>query len=637
MFDSVRNNKRIVQIFLALITLPFALWGVESYFGGGAGSDDLAKVGDSKIGRQEFSQAMREQQERLRAQFGSEFNAAMLATPEARQALLDSLINRRLLLLHALKSGVTASDEQLHEVISAIPDLQEDGSFSMRRYERVLAAQGLSKEGFEAKLRQDLALQQLAQSVSATAIVSAASATRLAAIQLEERTASEALLRPEQFAARVKVAPEAVKAYYEANRALFEIPQQIRAEYVVLSRDALAEQVTISPEEVKAAYERNAKNYATSEERRASHILVQLPADAPEAAQKAARARIETIFQQAKKNPADFARLAREHSEDPGSAQKGGDLGFFTRGAMVKPFEDAVFGLQENQLSDIVRSDFGFHIIRLTGIRPGKVTPLEEVRGTILVELRRQEAARKFAEAAETFANIVYEQPDSLQPVAEKFKLAIQHTGLFDQKNRAAAGLLGGNEKLLSALFSEDALKNRRNTDAVEVAPNTLVAARVIEVRRAELRPFDAVKEAIGKRLEAEEAAGLARKEGEDKLARLRRGEQLPLAWSPAQAVSRQPMKNLSVESQQAIFKAATDKLPAYAGVQLPNGAYALYRISEVRPGTAGSGAAERTQALRGQLLQLAGAEDINGFLALLRQREGVKVDSAALAKGDNF
>lgn len=635
MFDAVRNNKRIVQIFLGLIILPFAFWGVDSYFRSGGGGGELASVGGSSISRQEFSQAMRDQQERLRGQLGREFNPAMLESPEARQAMLDSLVTQRLLLLHANKSGLTASDAQLIEVIGSIPALQEDGKFSRRRYEQALRAQGLTQTGFEAKLRQDLTLQQLVQAVSDTAVVSNAAAERVIAIQLEERQVSEAAIRPEQYAAQVKLSAEAVKEYYEKNRKQFEIPQQIRAEFVVMSREVLAEQSTVSPEEIKSAYEKNARNYVTQEERRASHILIQAPADAPEAAQKAARARTDAIFQQVKKNPAEFARLAKEHSQDPGSGPKGGDLGFFPRGAMVKPFEDVVFSLKENQISDVVRSEFGFHIIRLTGIKPGKVRSLEEARDAIAAELKLQAAGRKFAEAAETFSNMVYEQADSLKPAAEQFKLPIRQTGFFDQVNRAEAGPLAGNDKLFTALFSDDALKNKRNTDAIEVAPNTLVAARVLESRPAELRSLESVKGEIEKKLMAEETARLAQKDGEAKLAQLSKGESIALSWSPPQAIVRQPMRGLAPQAQRAIFRAPADKLPAYAGTALPNGAYVLYRISQVSSGAAKGEGDPRVKAQRAQLAQLSGTEDFNAYLSALRVRYGVKIDQAALARGD--
>lgn len=635
MFDAVRNSKRISQIILIIITVPFAFWGVDSYFHGG-GPGDLAVVGDSKISRQEFSQAVRDQQERLRSQLGAQFNAAMLETSEARQAILESLITRRLLLLHASKNGLMASDALLRDTINAIPVLQKDGKFSRQRYEQALASQGLTQAGFEAKLRQDLTVQQLIQAVSESAIVSQASTQTLASIQFEERSISETIIRPEHYSAQVSVADSAIKDDYDKNRQRFEIPLQIRAEYVVLSREALAEQTPVTQEEARSVYDKNANSYVLPEERRASHILIQSPKDAPEAAQKAAKAKIEAILQQVRKNPGDFAKLAKDRSEDPGSAAKGGDLGFFPREAMVKPFEDAAFSLKQDQISDIVQSDFGYHIIHLTGIKPGKTRSFEDVRDSIVSELKLAAATRKFAEAAETFSNMVYEQSDSLKPAAEKFKLQIQQTGLFDKRHPAAAGPLGTNEKMLSALFSEDALKNHRNTDAIEIAPNTLMAARVIEEKPAELRPFEAVKSEIEKKLKAEEASRLAVKEGEARLAKLVKGEKVDVSWAADRKITRQPMPGLDPLAQRAIFKASVAKLPAYAGVGLADGSYALFRIAAVQSG-AGKGANEQgVKALEGQLKQLTGAEDFNDFLMALRERYGVKIDKAALAKKDN-
>ena len=633
MFDAVRNNKRIVQVFLALITLPFALWGVESSFGSRGTTGELASVGGSKITRQEFAQALRDQQERLRGQLGREFNPAMLETPEARQAMLDSLVTQRLLLKHASQAGLMASDVQLVEVISSIPALQENGRFSKQRYEQALRAQGLTQAGFEARLRQDLTLQQLVQAVSDTAVVSGAAADRVVAIQLEERQVSEATIRQGQFSGQVKVSAESIEAFYEKNRRQFEIPQQIRAEYAVLSLDAVASAQAVKDEDIDKRYEEEVAGKARQ--------------------RKEARARAEQILAQLKAAPDRFAELARQHSQDPGSAARGGDLDFFGSGAMVKPFEEAVFKLKEGQTSGIVESEFGYHIIRLTGIRKGDAGEERRASHILLTappspknaatsrqdierEMKRQAAAKQFADAAETFSNMVYEQADSLAPAAEKFKLTVQRTDFFDQANRAAAGPLAGSEKLFAALFSDDALKNRRNTDAVEVAPNTLVAARVAEVRPARLRPFEDVKGEIEKQLVAEEASRLALKEGEAMLSRLRQGESVVLPWGPQQTVIRQPMRGLPADAQRAIFRVAADKLPAYAGLQLANGSYAIYRITAVRSGAAKSSGDPRQQVLRAQLAQLTGAEDFNGYQAALRQRYGVKIDKDALAKSEN-
>ncbi|MCX7178901.1 MAG: peptidylprolyl isomerase, partial [Proteobacteria bacterium] len=281
-----------------------------------------------------------------------------------------------------------------------------------------------------------------------------------------------------------------------------------------------------------------------------------------------------------KKSPNDFAKLAKQHSQDPGSAEKGGDLDWFGRGMMVKPFEEAVFSLKENEISSVVRSDFGFHIIKLSGIKAERAKPLQEVRGEIAEELKRQGAAKKYAELAEAFSNTVYEQSDSLKPAAEKFKLTLQQSPWIS-KGATLPGPLG-NAKLNAALFSDDAIKNKRNTEAVEVTAKNLVAARIVEHKPASLQPLEAVKGEIEKRLVREEALKLAQKSGEAYLAKLKQGEQPDLAWGAVHSISRVSAPGIAPEAVRSIFSSDVAKLPAYAGVQLSNGGYALYRTMRI-------------------------------------------------------
>lgn len=625
MFDAVRNNKRIVQVFLALITLPFAFWGVDSYIRNAGSSNDVATVGGSKITQQQFQEAWREQQDRLRGMLGANYNPALMETPEARQTVLNNLIDRRVLFLEASKRRLTASDNLLRDVISKIPALQENGQFSLPRYEAALKAQGLTQAGFEAQLRQDLTLQQLVGSVSDTGVVAASTAAALLRIQSEERQVAELRIAPEQFAAQVKPGEAEVKKFYEDNKASFEVPEQVRAEYVQLSLDALLAQITVSAEEVKSWYEGHKERYQQAEERRASHILIANNGDAAKA-----KAKAEAVLKEVQQNPAKFAELAKKESQDPGSAEKGGDLGFFGRGMMVKPFEDTVFSLKEGAMSGLVQSDFGFHIIKLTGIKAAKAKSLDEVKGEIETELKRQAASRKFAEAAETFSNTVYEQSDSLKPVADKFKLAVQQSAWIGKRGGPAAGVLG-NDKLLAALFSDDSLKSKRNTEAVEVGPNTLVAARVLEHKPAAFKPFEAVKGQIEEVLKLQQSAALARKSGEEKVAALQKGEEDKLSWAATKTISRIGAKSqMPGPVVQAVFKADTTKLPAYAGVEVPNnGGYALYKVVKVSQPESIDPA--KSKALQQEYTALTAQEDFGAYLAGLRSRYKVEINAAAL------
>ncbi|MQY51056.1 SurA N-terminal domain-containing protein [Rhodocyclus gracilis] len=629
MFDAVRNNRKIVQIFLVLIALPFALWGVDSYVRGGSAGEDPASVGDSKITNQQFQQAWREQQDRMRQTLGANFKPEQMNTPEARMATLNALIDKRLLLVEANHSRLTVSDDALRDFIGRIPALQENGVFSNDRYESALRAQGMTQPQFEAQLRQDLTLQQLVGAVGDSGIVSKTSGDAILRVESEERLAGELRLPAAQYASQVSIDAAAIKKFYDENARLFQTPDQVRAEYVVLSLDALLAQAKVSDEDVKAWYEGHKDRYQSAEERRASHILL-LDKDKDPAKTKAAA---EALLKEVQQSPAKFADIARARSQDPGSAAKGGDLGFFGRGAMVKDFEEAAFKLKEGEISGIVKSDFGYHIIKVTAIRPGKQRSLEEVRPDIVAELKHQAASKRFAEAAEAFTNLVYEQPDSLKPAAERFGLKIETSGWMPKNAEPQQALGFGplrDAKVQAALFSDDALKNKRNTEAVEIAPNTLLSARVVEHQAAAARPLESVKAQIEAHLKVREAAALAKKAGEARLAELQKGVAGDKAnWGADKTFSRlQPLPAPPVVAR-AVLQAPVAKLPAYVGMTLDNGDYAIYRISKVsQPENVDEA---RRRAVARDYAAVVAQEDFAAYLASLRARTKVEINRKAL------
>ena len=627
MFDAVRNNKRIVQVFLALITLPFAFFGVESYVRSVGTGDDVARIGDVKISQQQFQQALREQQERLRNQMGGQFDPKMLDVPQARQAILDDLVDQQLLILEAGKRKLYASDEVVRRTIAGIDAFKIDGKFSPERYEVALKAQGMTPAGFEARLRQDLTLQQLATAVGQSGLVARTVSDRILAMQTERRDVQEYRIGPDVFLDKVKLADDAAKKFYDENSRQFEVPEQAKAEFVVLSMETIGAQLTVSEAEAKAWFDGHRDRFVQPEERRASHILIA----SEKIGKDKARARAEALLQEIGKNPASFADLAKKNSDDPGSAAKGGDLGFFGRGMMVKPFEDATFLLKDGEISGIVESDFGFHIIKLTGIHAAKEKPFSEVRGEIEAELKKTAASRKFAEAAESFSNIVYEQSDSLKAAAEKFGLTVKQSEWLGRQANPANGPLA-NEKLLTALFAEDSVKNRRNTEAVEIGPNTLVAARIVDYKPAALQPFESVKVAIETMLRHQEAQALARKDGEARLEALRKGED-KLAWGAVKRVSRLDHNVLPPAAVATVFRMETAKLPAFAGAELPGNGFALFSLNKVEAGEVLDEA--RKQAMLGQLANLEMQEEVQSYLAALRHRYKVEINKAALESRD--
>jgi len=628
MFDAVRNNKRIVQIFLGLITLPFAFWGVDSYVRNMGAGRDMASVGGSKISVPEFEMALRERQDQLRQTMGESFSPEVMNTPAVRLGILNSLIDKRLLMLEADKKRLMTGDSMLRDVIRAIPGLQENGKFSMERYESALRSKGMSQPQFEARLRQDLTLQQLLGSVSETAFVSATQTDALLRLQLEERQFNEFRIASEPYADKVKVDAAEVQKYYDDNKTQYEVAERVKAEYVVLSLDALLNQVAVSDAEIKTWYDSHKDRYEVPEERRASHILILTKPDADKAKSKA---KAEEVLAELQKSPGKFAELAKKYSEDPGSAEKGGDLGFFGRGMMVKPFEEEVFKQKEGDVSGLVESEFGFHIIKLTGVKAAKARPIEEVKAEIEGELKRQAASRKFAEAAEGFNNMVYEQSDSLQPAADQFKLKIEKSDWVpknpDSKLAAQIGPLA-NAKILSALFSEDGVKNKRNTEAVEIAPNTLLAARVVEHSPASIKPFETVKSEIEALLKSQKQAAMAKAAGEEQLAGLKKGDKDSLNWVATKTMTRQQVQAMPVPALQAIFKADVQKLPAYVGSELGE-SYVIYKIIKVAQPEKLDEA--KRKSLRDEYTTIVAQQDVAAYMASLRQRYKIEINTGLL------
>ncbi|HHW65167.1 MAG TPA: peptidylprolyl isomerase [Rhodocyclaceae bacterium] len=626
MFEAVRNNKRIAQIILGILIIPFAFFGMDAYFSDSATGNEVAKVGGTAISAYDFDQAVREQQDRLRANAGGQVDRALLDSPELRRAVLDNLINQRVLALYAAENRLVVTPQQLQETIAGVPAFQEDGRFSLQRYENLVRAQGMSPATFEARLAQDVRIQQIVAAVGDAGFVPEASARRFLDAQLESRRIREFRLAAARLGAEAAVSDAQVAAYYEANPARFERPARLQAEYLVFDRAAIERKVEVADDAVIAFYEGNPQRFGVPEERQARHILLTLADGAEQAEVDKVMAEAKAIVDTLRQDPARFAELAREKSQDPGSASRGGDLGFFGRGMMVGAFEDAVFSLEKGKISDPVRSEFGVHIIEVTDIKPSSIKPLADVRDEIVAELRGQEAGRRFAELAEQFANTVYEQPESLVPAAEVVGLEVRTS---DWISRDAAPEPFNNERLLNAVFSDEATQKGRNTDAIEVGNGTLVAARVKTFEAAQRLPLDEVRGRIVDELKREKGRELALAQGEAALVALRKGEPSAAQWGDERVLQR-AAPGLPAVAMQAVFSAPAEPLPGYVGVQLPEGDYIIYRIDAVeRPQVAADD--PRVAAVSAQYAQLLAGRDFGAFLSDLRQRYEVEVNASAL------
>ena len=630
MFDFFRKHTRVLQFLLVLLIFPsFVFFGIQGYSGfTGDANASVAKVAGHSITRTEWEAAQREQMERVRRQMPN-VDPKLFDTPEMKLQSLDGLVRERVMLVAADKLNLVTTDDRLQRVFSADAQFafmrNPDGSIN----KDVLSAQGMSSEVFAQRLRQDLTLRQVMLGVSGTAFapVSATAAALDAMFQQRE-------VQVQRFDAKAsldKVSPSDtdIEKFYKdpANALQFQAPEQASVEYVVLDLDTLKKGISVPEEDLRKYYTENEKRYTTPEERRASHILIKAEKSAPEADRAKAKAKAEGLLAELKKNPAAFAELARKNSEDPGSAEKGGDLDFFGRGAMVKPFEDAAFGLKPDELSGVVESDFGYHIIKLAAVKGGEKRAFDAVRAELEAEVKTQLAQKRFAEVAVEFTNMVYEQPDSLKPAADKFKLELRTAQ--NVKRVAAPGTTGAlaNAKFLDALFGADALRNKRNTEAVEIAPNTMVSGRVLQYTAAHQLPLAEVKTRVRDRLATVQAAALARKLGEERLAALRAAPDTALA-EPVVQVSRAQPREMQSAVLDAVLKAPVATLPAFVGIDLGEQGYAVAKVSKVLGRDPVTADASRGQT---QYAQAWGDAESQAYYGALKSRFKVEIKADAL------
>lgn len=628
MFDFVRNHTQLFLGVLVLLIIPsFVFFGVQGYssFGNDAGGT-VATVDGRDISRAELDMAHQRSIERMRQQMPG-IDVKLLDTPAARSSTLDAIVRERVLVAAANDLNLGVSDQRLQRIFTTDPQFAQlrnpDGSVNRD----VLLAQGMSSQMFAERLRQDLSARQVLQAVGESVVAPVALADASLDPLLQRRE-----VRFERFDAqlnRAKVQPtEAeLEAYYKNHEAAFRAPEQARIDYVVLDPDALLKGLTVPEEDLKRFYEENASRYTAAEQRRASHILVKADKDMSAAERSAARAKAEALLEQVRKKPASFAEVATKNSDDPGSAVQGGDLDFFSRGAMVKPFEDAAFAMQVGEISNLVESDFGYHIIQLTDKRGGDKKSFEAVRGEILAEVQKQLAQKRFAEVAEQFTNTVYEQSDSLQPVVDKLKLEKRSATVQRTPAPGASGALAS-PKLLEAVFGKDALSDKRNTDAIEVGANQLAAARIVEYTPARTLPLDEVKARVRAAVVAEQAAALARQQGQDLLAKLQQGGDVKLPDTAI--IGRASAQGTPREVVDAVLAAPTDKLPVPVGVDLGEQGYWVGSVTQVLPRDPALDAAQNLQA---QYAQAVGNAEAQAYYNALKSRYKVEIKSSALAE----
>lgn len=627
MFEAIRKHSKIVMFLLFLLVIPsFVLVGIDSnYFS--EKSPVVARVDGHKITQADWDNAHREETDRIRAQ-SPNVDPKQLDTPQARYATLERLVRDRVFAAAAQSSHLITSDARLARALQDIPAIaalkRPDGSLDTEAYRSLVGAQGLTPEGFEANVRRELSVSQVMGGVMSTAFATDAAAKLAFDSLYQRREIQVARFNASDYAKQVNPTDADIEAFYKANAQRFQQQEQAAVEYVVLDLDSVRSGIRVNEDDLRTYYKENLTRLAAKEERRASHILINAAKDAPAADRDQAKARAQELLAQVRKSPASFAEVAKKSSQDSGSAPAGGDLNFFGRGAMVKPFEDAVFAMKKGEISDVVESDFGYHIILLTDIKTPRQPSFEELRPSLEAELKQQQAQRKFAEVAEAFTNSVYEQPDSLKPVADSLKLKIQTAeGVTRVPGPGASGPLA-NPKFLEALFANDSVEGKRNTSAIEVGPSQLVAGRISTYTPTRTLPLQEVSDRARLLLIAEKSAELARKDAEAKKAAWT-GNAAPAAGlAPAVVVSRDQTQNLPRAVVDAALRASPDNLPSWVIADLGSQGTAVVKVLRIIP-REGADAQQAAQQ-RQQLQQWWTTAEGFAYYEMLKERFKVQI-----------
>ena len=622
MLDSIRSVAQgwVGKALLALITIPFALFGIDSYLSQAGNNVAVAKVDGSDISIQEYSNALQNLRNRLQSE--GKVDQAELDKPEVKFLVLDRLINQQLLEKEIKNARYAISDAQLATYITGMPNFQKDGKFSQELYDELLQQNKLTPKKFEASIRSDLLAQQAQDGIAKLGFISNARADATLKLLKQKRLVTVSEIKTKDFIDQVKIDPAQVKAYYEQHKDKLRTPEQVKIEFLLMSASSLVPTIKVDDEEVKKFYTENASKFQGNEQRRASHILIGFGVNATAEQKQAAKAKAEGLLAAIKKNPKSFEELAIKNSQDPGSAAKGGDLGSFGRGAMVKPFEDAAFAMKVGQVSDLVESEFGYHIIKLTEVT-GQSSDFESLKPQIKGELIFQKAQAAFAEKAESFSNTVYEQSDSLLPAAKAIGGQVQKS---DWSSREDVAKFFKNDKIVDAIFSEESIKDRRNTEAIEISPNNLLSARVVDYKASAPKTFDEVKGGIEDLLKLEAAAKLAVAKGEAALKSLRDGKEVAaLEWIPEVTVDRKTAAGLTQLAMTQIFKTDISKLPAYSGMADSKLGYLLVKVINVDNSAVGDEEAVKTA--KAELSAALADEYLAAYKQSLREKAKIKVN----------
>jgi peptidyl-prolyl cis-trans isomerase D len=617
-------------VVLGVIFVTFAFFGLNSYLKSNVVTY-AAAVNDVEIPPGALQRAYQQLRTRMRDMLGSNYDPALLNETTLKETALQQLIREELLRQEAESQGFAVSSQLIAARINAVESFRENGGFSKTRYEQVLRMQGMSPGEFERRLGREILIAQLRNGIVDTTAATSMDLKEAVRMEGQQRRFRYLVLPAARAAEQVEISDQEIADYYKAHSRDFMTPERVRIQYLELDAATLDTGTVPDEESVEALYNEQSDQYVTEEQRHTRHILVRLLPDADEAAITAARQKAESLMQRIEAGE-DFAELAREESDDPGSAPGGGDLGFFGRGLMVPEFDEAVFSMKVGERRGPVKSSFGFHIIELLEIKPEQVTPLDAVRDQLVDQLLAAQRSELFYEQSETLATLTYEQPDTLEGAAESLGLEIRESDWF---SRAGGPGITENPAIVDTAFSEEVLLDGNNSDPVEIGEDHVVVIRVLEHQEAAPQTLDAVRDLVVERLKDEKARELAGEQGKALLAAVQAGETLDavaekqgLKVVATEMLGRRADKPDSGMVQAAFALPPPDDAttPVYGDYIDPDGDYVIIALDEVRDGNFAALPEAVRKQTRDNLGQVMGMEEMDAIMAGLKAQAVIQI-----------
>lgn len=615
MLQNIRDNSQgwIAKTIIGVIVVLMALTGFDAIIQSTSNSQNAADVNGEKITQSSLNAAVDMQRRQLIQQFGKDFDASLLDDKLLRQASLDSLIDRTLLLQGAKEAGMGFSDASLDQLILQTPAFQVDGKFNAARFDQMLQQQGMGRMEFRERLKQDVLVSQLQASLAASNFVTDAELENF--VRLDKQTRDFASQTIHIDTKSIDISDDELKAYYDEHKDQYMSPEQVVVEYVELRKESFFAQAEASDEELQALYQKEIANLA--EQRRAAHILLEVN---DKLSDEQAKAKLAEVAERLKQGE-DFAKLAEEVSQDPGSASNGGDLGFAGPGVYDPEFEKSLYALKKDEVSAPVRSSFGWHLIKLLDVQAPEVPSFDSLKAKLEREVKAQQVEQRFVEAAKELEEASFEASDLAQP-AQELGLQVQTSGAFGREGGEG---VAANRQIVQAAFSPEVLEDGANSGAIELDPDTTLVLRVKEHKKPTLLPLEEVSAGIRDTLSRKKASEAAKAEGEALLVQLRDGGASGKDWKVVEAATRS-QEGVEPEVLQALFRMAKpeDGKSSFAGLTLNNGDYVVLRLDGVGQAKAELSAEEKT-SYRRFLASRAGQQDFAAYREQLKESADIE------------